>query len=56
MKNSTRLEAWFKGELSDDELTKKEVRWLQKQVFRAVAEKMLFRDDVHSFAEHKTLQ
>ena len=54
--NAERLRAWTEGELDDDELTDKEVRWLQKRVFKVISEKMLARPDVTTFAEHTTLQ
>lgn len=54
--NTERLQAWFDGEVADDELTDKEVRWLERRVFKAVAQKMLERSDVMTFATHHTLQ
>lgn len=54
--NDERLRAWFDGELADDELTDKEVRWLEKRVFKAISQKMLDRPDVVTFAAHPTLQ
>ena len=52
----TRLQSWFDGEISDDDLTEAEVLDLQERVFSAVTQKILERPGVHSFAEHKTLQ
>ena len=54
--DEARLQLWFDGELPDDELTNKEVKWLEKTVFNALAQKMLARPDVMTFAEHRTLQ
>lgn len=54
--NDERLHAWFEGELDDDELTDKEVRWLEKRVFKAIAQKMLERPGAMTFAAHPTLQ
>ena len=51
-----RLQAWFDGEVEDDELTDAEVDWLEKQVFKAVAAKMLARPGVTTFGQHPTLQ
>ena len=51
-----RLFAWGEGKLDDNKLSDKEVRWLQKRVFKAIAKKMLERPDVVTFAEHQTLQ
>jgi hypothetical protein len=54
--NYERLKEWFEGKLGDDELTNKEVRWLEKRVFNAISKKMLERPDVITFAAHPTLQ
>ena len=51
-----RLENWYAGELSDDELTDKEVHWLERRVFSAVAKKLQESKDVTVFQEHKTVQ
>lgn len=51
-----RLQAWFDGELDDVKLTDAELLWLEKRVFKAIAKKMLERDDVFTFATHQTLQ
>lgn len=51
-----RLQAWFDGELADVELTDAELRWLEKRIFKAVAKKMLEREDVVTFSPHQTLQ
>jgi hypothetical protein len=51
-----RLQAWFKGELEDDELTDNEVLALEERVFDAVARKVLSTPGVHTFPEHGTLQ
>lgn len=54
--NADRLEAWFAGELDDSDLTDDEVRWLDQAVLTAVAQKILAREGVHMFPEHRTLQ
>jgi hypothetical protein len=51
-----RLEAWYNGEIEDDELSMKDIRELEERVFAAIAAKTLQRDDVHTFADHRTLQ
>lgn len=56
MTQSERLEAWYNGDLEDDELTKADVRELERRVFKAIAKKMLEREDVHTFATHRTVQ
>lgn len=56
MKQNERLEAWYNGELDDEDLSKADIRELEKRVFKAIARKMLERDDVHTFATHRTVQ
>lgn len=56
MTRTERLEAWYNGDLEDSDLSAKDVRELEKRVFAAIAKKTLERDDVHTFAEHRTLQ
>ncbi len=56
MTRDERLEAWYNGDIEDDELTEAEVRDLEKRVFKAITRKTLERDDVHTFATHRTLQ
>lgn len=51
-----RLKAWFEGDLEDDELTKKEVRWLEKRVYKAIQRKVFERPGVTLLPEHPTLQ
>lgn len=51
-----RLEAWYNGDIEDDDLTDAEIRELEKRVHSAVAQKILIRADVHTFPEHKTVQ
>lgn len=53
---TARLQAWYNGDLEDIELSWQDVRELEKRVFTAIAKKTLERDDVHTFAEHRTLQ
>lgn len=60
--DKTKIEAWFNGkdtefpEVSDSDLTKDEVKWLEKRVFKAITRKVLARPGVFTFAEHRTLQ
>ena len=54
--NKQRLEQWYKGELKDGDLTAKEVKKLEKLVFKAVARKVLERPNVFTFAQHDTVQ
>lgn len=41
-----RLQAWYDGEVPDDELTEAEVTYLQEAVFNAIAAKQALRLDV----------
>lgn len=52
----SRLEAWFCGELEDDDLTDEEIRELDVLVKDAVSRKILQREGVHTFPAHGTLQ
>lgn len=54
--NKTRLQRWWDGELKDGDLTPKEVKKLEKLVFKAIAKKMLERPGVFTFAQHRTVQ
>lgn len=56
MISNERVEAWFNGDIGDDELTSQEIRDLEILVNEAVTDKILARAGVHSFPEHKTLQ
>lgn len=56
MTRTERLEAWYNGDLEDSDLSAKDLRELERRVFKAIAKKMLAREDVHTFAEHRTLQ
>lgn len=56
MTQTERLEAWYNGELEDDDLSKADIRELERRAFKAIAKKMLERDDVHTFATHRTVQ
>ena len=52
----SRLEAWYCGELEDDELTDAEIEELRIRVNTAVMEKILARKNSHTFPAHKTVQ
>jgi hypothetical protein len=54
--NKQRLQQWFNGELKDEDLTAKEVKKLEKLVFKAVAKKVLERPSVFTFGQHPTVQ
>lgn len=63
MNKRERREAWLKAGMPDDidELEKlgitfKDVKAIEKRVMRVVAEKMLQREDVTTFGEHRTIQ
>lgn len=51
-----RLISWYNGTLSDDDLTTADIEELQKRVFDAISKKVLAREGVHTFAQHKTMQ
>jgi hypothetical protein len=51
-----KLQAWFDGALDDSQLTKKDIKDLEKRIFNAISSKTLARDDVHTFAQHNTVQ
>lgn len=51
-----RLEAWFNGELADDELTLDEVKDLEARVFDAITAKIFHDESKITFAQHDTLQ
>lgn len=53
---NARLRLWLAGEIDDTDLSDEEVRELERRVFGAVADKMLARQDVHTFADHETMQ
>lgn len=52
----TRLLAWMRGELEDDDLSMDEIRDLEQRTMKAIADKTLERPGVHVFPEHRTLQ
>jgi hypothetical protein len=51
-----KLQAWFDGDIDDDELSKIEIAWLSSSVAAAVSKIVLARHGVHTFAEHRTIQ
>ena len=51
-----RIQAWFDGDIEDDELTQAEILDLHERVMEAVSRKVLARPDVHTFPEHRSLQ
>ena len=51
-----RLEAWYNGDLEDDDLSDSEVKELERLVFAAVMETITARDGVHTFPAHRTVQ
>ncbi len=55
-KRLKRIEAWYNQEIPDEALSDADLKFLQERVFAAVAQKVLQRDDVHTFADHRTLQ
>lgn len=56
MTTEERITAWMNGDLEDEDLTREDVRQLNERVMAAVARKILERQGVHSFPQHKTLQ
>lgn len=56
MTQTERLRAWYNGDLEDEDLTAADMRELERRVFKAVSRKILVRDDVHTFPEHRTVQ
>lgn len=56
MTQEERLEAWYNGDLEDEDLSDGDVRELQRRVFKAITRKTLEREDVHTFATHRTVQ
>jgi len=54
--NEQRIQDWLDGKVTDDDLTKKEVKWLEKRVFKAIAAKMLATPGKIVFCQHETLQ
>lgn len=55
MMEKTRLDNWYAGELEDDELTDKEVKWLERAVFDAIVRKTLENPGVHTFPLSKEI-
>lgn len=56
MTSEERITAWFNGDLEDEDLTREDVRQLDDRVMAAVARKILERQGVHTFPQHKTMQ
>lgn len=54
--NNNRIQAWFNGDISDNELTHAEVKWLEMAVFDAIADKKLADSTCLVFSEHEVLQ
>jgi hypothetical protein len=54
--NDNRIQAWFDGDISDSELTRAEVQWLEMAVFDAIADKKLNANASLVFSEHEVLQ
>jgi O6-methylguanine-DNA--protein-cysteine methyltransferase len=53
---SARLELWSNGKLKDEDLTDKEIRFLEKQVFRAVHRALAQNPTKITFRTHRTIQ
>jgi hypothetical protein len=50
MKKS-KVEAWFAGEIKDEDLTDKDIEWLQEAVFDAVCNKIIERDKIQDLPQ-----
>lgn len=56
VEQTKRLMDWYNGDLPDSELTDADLQELQERIFAVIQEKLLAKEELIVFQQHRTLQ